>query len=203
MCSVFSSNRFSALLQAIWSHVEYGLNDCRIELDQSEGGKFLTGEKNTTHILRVPINKEISIVIWCISRLTHTPTARITKKKRNQIMRWFFDINRYNDEESDIIGLTYKVNDINKTTKYSFQTKKKHTKHSLSFLNGKNMKCARKLIWNGKRRRNRPTVSNACIAHSFKPNEYIFDTNVCIRFCDWFQFSTYFRIRTRFFVCNF
>lgn len=44
-------------------------------------------------------------------------------------MRWFFDINRYNDEESDIIGLTYKVNDINKTTKYSLQTKKKHTQN--------------------------------------------------------------------------
>lgn len=28
-------------------------------------------------------------------------------------MRWFFDINRYNDDDdSDIIGLTYKVNDI-------------------------------------------------------------------------------------------
>lgn len=30
-------------------------------------------------------------------------------------MRWFFDLNRYNDDESDIIGLTYKVNGITET----------------------------------------------------------------------------------------
>lgn len=29
-------------------------------------------------------------------------------------MRWFFDLNRYNDDDddSDIIGLTYKVNEL-------------------------------------------------------------------------------------------
>lgn len=33
--------------------------------------------------------------------------------KNIQIMRWFFELNRYNDDESDIIGLTYKVKKTN------------------------------------------------------------------------------------------
>lgn len=55
-------------------------------------------------------------------------------------MRWFFDSNRYNDGDSDIIGLTYKVNGIKiKTNIHQTELKKKsqekvHKQKKMRFL---------------------------------------------------------------------